>query len=220
LGRSKRTFKRRLWQFLFLLLGAGALVTFRFPEKIGIEKPATVDRFAVSRVLDGDTFLLAGGDKVRLLSIDTPEERETLHDEAKSFLEDMINGKSVRLEYGKERRDKYGRLLAYVYVDTLFVNRSIVYNGYGNVYLFRHDELSLTQTKELMSAQKSALERKAGIWAIERSSETVYYARERAFRFHRPNCPTLADDPGNLREIATRNEALLQGLSPCRTCHP
>lgn len=217
--RSKRTFKRRLWQLAFLLLGAGALVTVRFPEKIGIEKPAA-DRFVVSRVLDGDTFVLAGGDKVRLLSVDTPEEKETLHDQAEAFLSGLVSGKSVRLEYGKDRRDKYGRLLAYVYVDTLFVNRAIVYNGYGNVYLFRRDELNRTETKELLKAQRSALEQRSGIWAIERSAEKSYYARQNAFRFHRPNCPTLADDPGNLREISTRNEALFEGLSPCRTCHP
>ncbi len=220
MGRRRRSFKRRLWQLLLVLLGAGALVTFRFPEKIGVEKTAPVDRFVVSRVLDGDTFVLNGGDKVRLLSIDTPEEKETLHDQAKSFLEDMVGGKSVRLEYGKERRDKYGRMLAYVYVDTLFVNRAIVYNGYANVYLFERSELNMSETKELLKAQRSALERKSGIWAIERTAETVYYARERSFRFHRPNCTTLSDDPGNLREIATRNEAIFEGLSPCRTCQP
>ena len=92
--------------------------------------------------MDGDTFDLKSGEKVRLIGVDCPERQdpnkpvEYFSDEARDYLQSLIQGKSVRLEYGDERTDKYGRLLCYVYVDdTLLVNAEIVKHGYGMAYL-------------------------------------------------------------------------------------
>ena len=83
----------------------------------------------VEQVVDGDTIKVHLGGRletVRYIGVDTPE---TVHParglepygkEASRFNASLVEGKMVRLEFDVERRDRYGRLLAYVYVDTLF----------------------------------------------------------------------------------------------------
>jgi len=79
----------------------------------------------VTRVIDGDTLVLDGGERVRLIGVDTPE---TVHPqkpveyfgkEASEFTRRTAEGRRVRLEYdqGTGRQDRYGRTLAYVYLE-------------------------------------------------------------------------------------------------------
>ena len=88
------------------------------------------------RVIDGDTIVLESGEKVRLIGVDTPE----LHHpkkpvqyyakEAKEFTKSLVEGKDVRLKYDWQRKDKYGRTLAYVYLkDRTFLNIEIIKQG-------------------------------------------------------------------------------------------
>jgi len=89
----------------------------------------------VTRCIDGDTLQLSNGEKVRLIGVDTPESKnnaKTRRDakrterdiksiteqgkRAKEFTRQLVEGKQVRLEFDVRQRDKYGRLLAYVYV--------------------------------------------------------------------------------------------------------
>lgn len=108
---------------------------------------------AVARVVDGDTVELASGQRVRLIGIDTPEIHESrkLYSDSKrlkmdtaaiqalgrrayNFTRNLVEGKSVRLEFDVERYDKYGRLLAYVYLkDGTFVNAEILSEGYASL---------------------------------------------------------------------------------------
>ncbi|MBS3078536.1 thermonuclease family protein [Candidatus Pacearchaeota archaeon] len=70
----------------------------------------------VTRIIDGDTFEMSNGKIIRLLCIDTPEKNQPKYEEAKQFLSDLILNKEVRMEKGISDKDKYGRLLRYVYV--------------------------------------------------------------------------------------------------------
>lgn len=70
--------------------------------------------FLVSRVVDGDTLELAGGQGVRIVGVDTPERGECGYDEATAALERLVLGRRVRLTVSDEDRDRYGRLLRYV----------------------------------------------------------------------------------------------------------
>lgn len=92
----------------------------------------------VSYVLDGDTIQLSDGERVRLAGINTPEAGEKCYEEAKNALEGLLLGKNVRLEPDVEDKDRYGRLLRYVYIDMggqeLFVNSWLVSNGYAISY--------------------------------------------------------------------------------------
>ena len=79
------------------------------------------DLVTVRRVIDGDTFVLYSGEKVRLIGVDTPETKhpqkpvQYFAKEASEFTRRMIEGKTILLEYDGKRSDRYGRLLAYVY---------------------------------------------------------------------------------------------------------
>lgn len=218
MGKSRR--RRRGLASLVVIVAAALFVSYRFVEQTGHDKPAA-DRFAVSRVFDGDTAELQGGDKLRLLGIDTPEAGEPFHDEAKQMLARLSAQKGCRIEYGGNRRDKYGRLLGYLYVDTCFVNRAIVAAGLAYVYLFSDGDLKQVQIRELIEAQKSAIAGRRGLWSLEREPEEYYVNTVGSFRLHRPNCQSIGPlREGRYRRYASREEGISEGLSPCRTCKP
>jgi micrococcal nuclease len=218
-SRPKRKIKAGYkWAIVVLLVAL--IVAFRLVEQIGFDREPG-DRFIVKKIIDGDTVELLGGDRLRLLSIDTPEKGELFFDEASAFLADLALGKTARIEYAGRRRDKYGRLLGYLYVDSIFVNKAILENGLGYLYLFEDTELKLPQIKELLDAQRSALQARVGIWSIERDQEDFYVAVEGSFRFHRPGCDYINQlRPDHHRIFHSREEALYEGLSPCRRCKP
>lgn len=213
--------RRRLWSFLVIVLLAVVVVSYRLTERVGPEKRPG-DRFTVKRVIDGDTVELLGGDKLRLLSIDTPEKGEKLHDEAMYLLAALAQGKSGRLEFAKTRRDRYGRLLGYLYVDdTLLVNKTILDSGLAYLYLFEDTDLQRPEVKRMLESQRGAIARHAGLWSFTRVPEEYYVATERSFRLHRPSCKSVDNlKPGHYRKFATREEGLGEGLSPCRNCKP
>jgi len=105
------------------------------------------DTAPVVRVVDGDTIrvgLPSGEEPVRYIGIDTPESVkpgapvECFAKRASRYNERLVAGEEVRLVYDIERRDRYGRLLAYVYRarDGLFVNAELVRRGYATAVTF------------------------------------------------------------------------------------
>ncbi|MCD6156606.1 MAG: thermonuclease family protein [Candidatus Atribacteria bacterium] len=98
--------------------------------------------YIVEEVIDGDTIKLKSGERVRYIGIDTPELKgkdgkpEFYAWEAKEANRKLVEGKKVKLEFDVEKRDRYGRLLAYVYVDGLMVNEWLVANGYARAVVF------------------------------------------------------------------------------------
>ena len=97
-------------------------------------------RVEVVDVVDGDTIeVLLGGteEDVRYIGVDTPESVapgepvECFGRRAREFNERLVGGEEVRLVFDAERRDVYGRLLAYVYVGERFVNASLVRRGFA-----------------------------------------------------------------------------------------
>ena len=105
------------------------------------------DTAPVVRVVDGDTIrvgLPSGEEPVRYIGIDTPESVkpgapvECFAKRASAYNERLVAGEKVRLVYDIERRDRYGRLLAYVYRarDGLFVNAELVRRGYATAVTF------------------------------------------------------------------------------------
>jgi len=87
----------------------------------------------VERVIDGDTIVV-NSTSVRLLGINCPEKGEKYYEEAKDFLEKEVLNKTVELKFGNERYDRYGRLLAYVFLDEENVNLELVEKGFANFY--------------------------------------------------------------------------------------
>jgi micrococcal nuclease len=87
----------------------------------------------VDRVIDGDT-IESNGESIRLLGINCPEKGQDYYGEAKQYLEERVLNKNVFLEYGKERKDKYGRVLGYIFIGEENINIELVREGYANYY--------------------------------------------------------------------------------------
>jgi micrococcal nuclease len=121
----------------------------------------------VVAVLDGDTIIVSGGDKVRYAGLNTPETHhpdklpEYCGQEAFEANRRLVAGKTVRLEFDQRRRDKYGRLLAYVYVDSLFVNAELIRQGYAQVSTHKDNQRYHLEFGRL---QQSAIAARRGMW--------------------------------------------------------
>lgn len=218
--RKPRSRLRTVVGWIVVVLLSLFVIFFRLAEDVG-EDFKEIDRFMVIEVIDGDTVRLRGGDKLRLANIDTPEKGGLFYEEATQFLEKLVLGKTIQIEFAYKRRDKYGRLLGYMYVDSVFIGREILKNGLGYILLFRKSDYDRPQVRTLLSAQRQAMKKKVGLWSLERESEDYYLARPGSFRLHRPGCRSVKNwKPGTYRVFDTREEALFEGLSPCRRCQP
>lgn len=148
----KRWIERTLGCLLLLL----ACVPFAYGEK-------------VRYVIDGDTCILENEERVRLLGVDAPE-IENVHyqrvgeffgEESREYLKNLIEGREVRLVDGPEPEDRYGRRLAYIYLDDLLVNRELVRLGYAEaIRTFPYD-----RKDEFLALEQIARHEKSGMWS-------------------------------------------------------
>lgn len=178
-----------------------------------------LDTAQVVKVIDGDTIELEDGRTVRLLGIDTPEVGQPGADSASIVTSELVLGKKVRLEYGHERFDRYGRTLAYVYVDRRMLNREILVAGWANCYFFAKN---LNHGRELVQALDSAMLRHRGLWRFPHPETADHYVgSESGFRFHKPDCRSVAEIRRDSRLVySARDSAIYHGFSPCRNCMP
>ena len=122
----------------------------------------------VTRVIDGDTIEIEGGEKVRYIGIDTPETVDPRKPvqcfgvEASKKNKEMVEGKMVRLEKDITDRDKYNRLLRYVWLNDVFVNLELVKQGFAYSYSYPPD---IKYQGEFLKAQQEAREAKRGLWS-------------------------------------------------------
>ncbi|MFZ5652427.1 MAG: thermonuclease family protein [Bacillota bacterium] len=125
----------------------------------------------VKRVVDGDTFEIVNRgkiEKVRLIGVDTPEtlkpnsEVEPYGPEASSFTKKMIEGKKVRLEFDVQERDRYGRILAYVYLENgAFLNARLLEEGLATTMTVPPN---VRMAEHFLGLQKKAQKARKGIW--------------------------------------------------------
>jgi len=151
---------RRAWPLLpllLLLLGAGAA------------SAAPIDGMVV-RVVDGDTIYVQLADrveKIRYIGVNAPEIHHPVRGEepggreAAAVNRRLVGGRHVRLELDVRTRDRYGRLLAYVWVGETMVNAELVRQGYAQVMTVppnvRYQDL-------FVSLQREAREESRGLW--------------------------------------------------------
>ncbi len=209
-----------------LVLALLALILALWPGCGG--EPGVPREARVARVIDGDTAVLEGGLRVRFLGIDAPEmERdgqpaEFLAHQSKDYVAELIQGKTVRLEYDRERYDRYGRLLAYLFLpDGAMVNLAVVRQGLARVY---SQAPNVRYQEALNTAQQEAMAAGRGLWQkplAQQQDETYYLGNKNSLRLHRPNCPMAARmKPANRVRFTSLQEAYQKGYSPCRSCKP
>lgn len=134
------------------------------------------EEFELQEVIDGDTIRInynGKSEKVRFLLVDTPEtNHETLGvqpfgPEAKAFTKELLAGQdTVYLEFDVSYRDKYKRLLAYIYTkDGISVQEQLLKNGLARVaYIYNPNTKHVDWFK---SIQKTAQQSASGIWSVE-----------------------------------------------------
>ncbi|MFC1954980.1 thermonuclease family protein [Chloroflexota bacterium] len=123
------------------------------------------DTAIVTRVIDGDTITIDTGQQVRYIGIDTPEmypKREDYGMEAWQANRKLVEGKQVRLERDVSDKDKYGRLLRYIYTDDIFVNAELVRQGLAEAKAYPPD----TRHQDLLEqVEKEARRAGRGMWS-------------------------------------------------------
>lgn len=109
-----------------------------FPTSSSIPKEEILDSvyYKVMKVLDGDTVVIHTGQQVRLLGIDTPEIGEPCADKATKKLRDLTLYKEVNLESDTQDKDKYRRLLRFLYIGDRNVNKEIIKAGLARILFF------------------------------------------------------------------------------------
>ncbi len=125
--------------------------------------------YRVKRAVDGDTLALESGKRIRLIGANTPETVkqntpvEKWGPEASQFTKDFVSGGQVRLEFDKEKLDKYGRTLAYVWVGDRMLNEELIRAGLA------HYEPNYRYAKEMKArfkaAENEAKAARRGLWS-------------------------------------------------------
>jgi len=119
--------------------------------------------FTVTRVIDGDTFVINTDEKIRISGINTPEKKECHFSESKNKLEELLLNKEVYLERDFTNKGKYGRLLRYVHSNEGEINFILIQEGYAKVYnKYAYDTKKYSEMKR---AEQAAKTNKLGVWS-------------------------------------------------------
>lgn len=132
------------------------------------------ESYSVVRVVDGDTIIVdldGTEERVRLIGVDTPE---SVHPDksknvaygkiASEFTKSMLEDQAVTLEYDVQERDRYGRVLAYVYLDGEMFNKTLLEEGHAKVATYPPN---VKYVDAFTAIQEKAREEKKGVWAYD-----------------------------------------------------
>lgn len=239
--RRFRRFRPRAWQTTFLLLLAAAIYSLSSREgrEGGALPPADERPFPgredgsrahahVERVVDGDTAKLADGREVRYLGLDAAEAGEPWAEEARRENEALVEGKPVELRLaGKSPADRYGRLLAVVYVaegepgsDAASVNQILLSRGLTWVYLVEPDSVPEPFLAAFLTAQGGAISARRGVWRdrLQDAPQDPEPLVSTRLRLHRRSCAEVRSI--TTRPVRSLEEEFRRGKSPCRKCRP
>jgi micrococcal nuclease len=188
--------------------------------------------FRVKWVIDGDTIVLGDGRHIRYIGINAPEiahdkhftgsgrrvrKAEPFGDAAKKYNQYLVGSKKVRLEFDKERHDRYGRWLAYVFLSNgTFVNKAMIEKGYAYV-LPRQPNVEYEQV--LLQSQRGAMSKKIGLWEHWKEREGEYVGSKKSRRFHLKTCP-YGKKIGKRNRIFFKKkwDAFWSGYAPGKRC--
>ncbi len=205
----------------------------------------------VTRVVDGDTIRVDINGKeeaVRLIGVDTPETVKPNHPvepygkEASEFTKKKLTGKTVYLETDLEERDRYQRLLAYVWLEKpnginnqeireKMFNAILLREGYGQLLTVPPN---VKYSDYFTEYQKEARENNRGLWGLQETDENNnnepaaepitanrYIGNKNTRKFHLPTCTSLDKmSEANKVYFNERQEALDANFVPCGNCKP
>ena len=131
------------------------------------EVQENIESTTVTRIIDGDTVEIADGRRVRYTGINSPEKGRCFADQATMENKQLVLNKKIRLEKDASNRDKYGRLLRYIYVQDesgqeIFVNDLLVRQGFAKVLSIPPD---LHFEAQFNAAMDEAKFQQRGLWS-------------------------------------------------------
>lgn len=199
----------------------------------------------VTHVSDGDTVhvrLNGRDEKVRFIGVNTPEishpdlgiREQPYGKQAATYTKKRLLGKKVWLEFDVQQRDRYGRLLAYVWlgppaaftekeIRAKMFNAELLLNGYAQVMTIPPN---VKYADLFVKFQREAREKGKGLWGapvVAKPGKPAgnYVGNRRTKVFHRADCEWAQKiSLQNRVEFRSRNEAIRAGYRPCRVCKP
>jgi micrococcal nuclease len=155
---------------LLLLVAVVLLRPWESWDELGQDETSQSASALVTRVVDGDTVEVqidGETEDVRYIGVDTPETVkpgapvDCFGPQASDFNHRLVERRRVRLVFGVERRDQYGRLLAYVYLGNRFVNAELVRRGLAETLTIPPNDRFAARFKRLEIAAARA---GRGLW--------------------------------------------------------
>lgn len=188
-------------------------------------------KYKVIRVIDGDTIVVKRGKrklKVRLLGVNAPEsvhpntgKNDKCGLRASEYTKKKLFKKKVTLEYGKDKYDRFGRHLAYVYIKKKMINRMLLSAGHAKVQIFKPNT---KYKKEFYELEFDAKINGRGLWKYETPSGShscVFIGVISTKKFHRADCGYVSKiKKDNYIQFDTKKDAVNQGFISCLICKP
>ncbi|MBI4226149.1 thermonuclease family protein [Candidatus Roizmanbacteria bacterium] len=176
---------------LLLFLSAGLNIYFIKKTIPFGKKSNQLESFKAVKVIDGDTFDTDGGDRIRLSEIDAPEYPEgCMGEDAKERLEGLILNSTISID--KIGTDNFGRTLAYVYRDQLFINEVLTEEGLA---YFRKGKVITASSLMIEKAQDKAMLTARGVWSSLCQTKKQgcvikgnYRSADNTRLYHTPDC--------------------------------
>lgn len=170
-----RRFRRSPYRVLVIMLVLVVLTVVRWwnapPPEATPGDPLPEAMYRVVRVVDGDTILFAPDYRVRLIGVNAPESVKPEHPvepfgpEASEFTRQFLAAGEARLSFDRERVDRFGRFLAYVWVGDLLLNEELIRAGLA--HWERHFQYSQPMKDRFRRAEQEARRNGVGIWSLE-----------------------------------------------------
>jgi micrococcal nuclease len=187
-------------------------------------------RVGVEEVLDGDTVVLDGGERLRLRGIDAPEvsrrdkSGQYYSRESRDMLSALLSGQILVLDRTELGTDRYGRLVGVARLaDGRMVNLLMIEEGAAFVYPHPSDK-DRELTRRLHAAQTEAMNRGAGFWPVllrSSGAKAAYVGTKSTRRFHALSCAQGRKIGAANREyFSSLREAFAAGYAPARECTP
>lgn len=195
-------------------------------RKIEEAKKAKGIDATVTRIIDGDTIeVMMNGkeEQIRVLLIDTPETKhpnkpvEKFGPEASAYAEKVLLGKEIQVQEGIEERDRYGRLLAYIWVGDTTYQEMILAEGLAvTAYLYN----DLTMLDEFHEAQDIARNQKIGVWSIPGYATVDQEDGFNTVQVEKPKPQPVAATPKTTATGTTNQTEFFQNCTELRVKYP
>ncbi len=184
--------------------------------------------YRLEYVLDGDSLLLKNGEELRLIGIDAPEKDQEFGDRSRAFVRSLLKkGALISVDYDQVVRDRYDRLLGYVFLlvprkngkkKCVMINELLLRKGLATIFLHRRN----TKWKHrLITAQRKSLRKRKNLFHRLQENSDTYYSVRGHFRYHRPGCTYVRDVPDKYIQVfQSRKQALRHGCNSASCCLP